>query len=225
VEHPVTEMVTGLDIVREQITIAFGDGLSIDQEDLKLRGWAIECRINAEDPFRGFLPSPGRVSDVDLPSGPGVRVDTALRKGQVVSTAYDPLLVKVITHGRDRVQTIGRMRRALDEMIIRGVRINVPLHKVILSDEAFLAGNLSTSFIQERRVEESLARIREREEGPRQELVAALAAAVAASDGAILWRMGIFETLKAMTPVWSLAGREALHRWRLTYGHEVHRRP
>jgi pyruvate carboxylase subunit A len=225
VEHPVTEMVTGLDIVREQIRIAAGEGLSMDQEDLQLRGWAMECRINAEDPFRGFLPSPGVVTEVELPGGPGVRVDTALRKGLPVSTAYDPLLAKVIAHGEDRGQAVRRMRRALEEMVIQGVQVNIPLHRVILNDKAFLEGRLSTSFLADRRVEEALARMWDREMEPRRRLVAALAAAVAASGGALPWRMAPFVTQREATPAWSLAGREALHRWRLTYGHEVHRRP
>ncbi|MFQ5837750.1 MAG: acetyl/propionyl/methylcrotonyl-CoA carboxylase subunit alpha [Thermoplasmata archaeon] len=223
VEHPVTEMVTGLDIVREQIAIAAEEGLSLDQEDLDIRGWALECRINAEDPFRGFLPSPGRVTDMSLPGGPGVRVDTALREGQLISAAYDPLVAKVITHGGDRTQATHRMRRALDEIMIKGIRVNVPLHQAIIRNQAFLRGDLSTSFLSDMKIDEALATMREKGEERQRELVVALAAAVAVSEGALPWRTETFVTQRRMPGAWSLAGREALQRLRLTYGHEVRR--
>ncbi|MEE9236727.1 MAG: biotin carboxylase N-terminal domain-containing protein [Thermoplasmata archaeon] len=221
VEHPVTEMVTGLDIVQEQITIAAETRLSLEQEDLELRGWALECRINAEDPLRGFLPSPGRVKEASFPGGPGVRVDTALRDGQLVSAAYDPLVAKIVTYGRDRRQTIRRMRRALNEVVIRGVQVNVPLHQVIMRDQAFGQGDISTSFLSDRKIGRALSKMQRGREQRQRELVAALAAAVAASNGALGWRTRSFTTERKMPGAWSLAGREALQKLRLTYGHDV----
>ncbi len=223
VEHGVTEMVTGLDIVGEQIAIAAGEGISLGREDLGLNGWSLECRINAEDPLRGFLPSPGRVREVCLPGGPGVRVDTALRDGQPISAAYDPLVAKIMTHGRDREQAIIRMRRALGEVTIRGVQVNVPLHEAIMRDEAFMSGDLSTSFLSDRDVYKELARMRRREEQRKRELAAALAVAVTASEGALRWRTETFATEREMLGAWSLAGREGLQKLRLTYGHEIQR--
>ncbi len=225
VEHGVTELVTGLDLVHEQISIAAGEGLSIGQQDVDLQGWSLECRINAEDPLRDFLPSPGRVEEVYLPGGPGVRVDTALRDGQSISTAYDPLVAKIMTHGRDREQAIVRMRRALDEISIKGVQVNVPLHRIIMSDEAFLRGEMSTSFLTDRNIGKELAKIRTREMGRKRELVAALAAAAAASQGALQWRTERFTASSEKPSSWAQAGREALHKRRLTYGHEVQRGP
>lgn len=225
VEHGVTEMVTGIDIVNEQISVAAGEALSFGQEDVDLQGWSLECRINAEDPLRDFLPSPGRVKEAFFPGGPGVRVDTALRDGQLVSTAYDPLVAKIMTQGGNRERAILRMRRALGEVSIKGISVNVPLHQVILGDKAFLRGNLSTSFLSDRNIGKELARLRRREEGRHQELVAALAAAVAASHGALRWRTEKFAPSREQPSAWSLAGREALHKLRLAYGHEVQRGP
>lgn len=224
VEHPVTEMVTGVDIVKAQIAIAAGASLPLRHKDVRIDGWALECRINAEDPFGGFLPSPGTVANVALPGGPGVRVDTALRKGLVVSTAYDPLVAKVITHGSDRMEAVARMRRALEELRVEGVRVNVPFHKSVLQDSAFLAGELSTSFIVDRKVVERLERMRRIEEDSNRELVAAVAAAAVASGGVLPWRKTAFTTQQAPTDAWALRGREELHRARLTNGNEVHRR-
>lgn len=225
VEHGVTELVTGHDIVHEQISIAAGEALSFGQDDVVFQGWSLECRINAEDPLRGFLPSPGRVTETFFPGGPGVRVDTALRDGQVVSTAYDPLVAKIMTHGRNRQQAILRMRRALDEVSIKGIRVNVPLHQAIMRDKAFQRGTLSTSFLTDRNIVRELAKVRRREEGYNRELAAALAAALAASHGALRWRTEKFASSQEAPSAWSLAGREALHKRRLAYGHEVQRGP
>ncbi len=225
VEHGVTELVTGFDIVQEQIAIAAGEGLSIEQDEVTLQGWSLECRINAEDPLQDFLPSPGRVEEVYLPGGPGIRVDTALRDGQHISAAYDPLVAKIMTHGRDRAQAIVRMRRALDEMAIKGVQVNIPLHRIIMQDEAFLRGEMSTSFLKDRNIGKELAKVRRQEIGRRRELVAALAAAAAASHGALRWRTERFRTKSEKPRAWAQAGREALQKRRLTYGHEVQRGP
>lgn len=225
VEHGITELITGLDIVREQINIAYGRELSLDQGDVEFKGWAIECRINAEDPLRGFLPSPGRVQELILPGGPGVRVDTALREGQAVSAAYDPLVAKLMTHGTDREQAISRMSRALGELSIKGIQVNKALHELVMEDAEFRKGNTTTTFLADRRTGEKLGRMAQGWERQQSELVAALAAAAAASNGALRWRTEAFPTVREMPGAWSLAGREALQKLRLTYGHEIQRGP
>ncbi len=147
VEHPVTEMVTGLDLVKEQIRIASGEPLRIRQEDLRLRGWAMECRIYAEDPENGFLPCPGPIVAVRLPEGPGVRVDSAVYGSGEVSIHYDPMIAKVIAWGEDRPAAAAVMNRALQEFQIVGIRTNRHFLLQIVSHPEFLAGNLSTDFI------------------------------------------------------------------------------
>jgi acetyl-CoA carboxylase biotin carboxylase subunit len=150
VEHAVTEMVTGIDIVKEQIRIAAGEPLSFDQSQVELRGWAIECRINAEDPDQQFRPSPGTVTAWELPAGPGVRVDSGAGPGTQVQPFYDSLLAKLVTWGRDRDEAIARMRRALDEFVIEGVKTTRELHRRLMDDPDFQAGRLSTNFLAER---------------------------------------------------------------------------
>jgi acetyl-CoA carboxylase biotin carboxylase subunit len=149
VEHPVTEVVTGIDIVREQFRIAAGEPLAIGQQDVRLRGWAIECRIYAEDPERNFLPSPGVIRNLVEPQGPGVRVDSGVYCGWEVPIHYDPLIAKLVTHGSDRSQAIARMKRALGEYEIQGIRTNLGFFAGVLSDPEFEAGRLSTGFIEE----------------------------------------------------------------------------
>jgi len=148
VEHPVTEWVTGVDLVREQILVAAGEPLSLRQEDVVLRGHAIECRINAEDPERNFMPSPGTVEFYHAPGGIGVRVDSALYSGYTVPPYYDSLLAKLIVHGDDREQAIRRALAALDEFRIEGIATNIALHKELLAHPSFVAGELSTDFIE-----------------------------------------------------------------------------
>ena len=147
VEHPVTEMVTGIDIVKEQIRIAAGERVSFKQSEVSLTGHAIECRINAEDP-ETFAPSPGVIHGFSVPGGPGVRVDTFVHAECTVPPYYDSLLAKIITHGRDRQEAIARMRRTLEMTVIEGIKTTVPLHLKILSDPDFLAGRLGTSFME-----------------------------------------------------------------------------
>ncbi|MBI5166418.1 MAG: acetyl-CoA carboxylase biotin carboxylase subunit [candidate division NC10 bacterium] len=147
VEHPVTEMVTGLDLVKEQIRIAAGEGLRFNQGEVALRGHSVECRINAED-SRDFLPSPGRITDLRLPGGPGVRVDTHAYPGYVVPPFYDSLLAKLIVHGADREEALARMRRALDEFVVEGIKTTLSFHRSLLQDSAFLKGKFSTSFLE-----------------------------------------------------------------------------
>jgi pyruvate carboxylase subunit A len=148
VEHPVTEMVTGLDIVKEQIRVASGLPLSLSQDEVTLNGWAIECRINAEDPTREFVPTPGRITGYLPPGGTGVRVDGGVYAGYTVPPFYDPLLAKVICWGRDRSEAISRMKRALREYAILGVRSNIPFHLAVMENERFVRGELGTHFIE-----------------------------------------------------------------------------
>jgi acetyl-CoA/propionyl-CoA carboxylase biotin carboxyl carrier protein len=140
VEHTVTEMVTGVDLVREQVLIAAGEPLSLRQEDVGLNGHAIECRINAEDPSNGFLPAPGRITSYREPSGPGVRVDSGVEAGAEISPLYDPMVAKLIVHGRDREQARRRMLRALDEFEVRGVETLLGFHRALLSHPCFVDG-------------------------------------------------------------------------------------
>ncbi|HEY0543879.1 MAG TPA: acetyl-CoA carboxylase biotin carboxylase subunit [Pyrinomonadaceae bacterium] len=148
VEHPVTEMVTLADIVRNQIRIAEGEALGYTQDDLMIVGHSIECRINAEDP-ETFTPSPGRITAFNLPCGPGVRVDTAAYAGYVVPPYYDSMIAKLITHARTRELAIGRMKRALEAMVVEGIKTTIPLHLKIMDDPRFRAGDFSTKFMEE----------------------------------------------------------------------------
>jgi len=147
VEHPVTEMVTGIDLVKAQIRIAAGEPLSPTQQDIALRGHSIECRINAEDP-ETFVPSPGKISNLRLPGGPGVRVDTHLYAGCTIPPFYDSLMAKLIVLGQTRDEAIARMLRALGELEIQGVKSTISLHKRILTHPEFLAGHVSTRFLE-----------------------------------------------------------------------------
>jgi acetyl-CoA carboxylase biotin carboxylase subunit len=148
VEHPVTEMVTGLDLVKEQIRIAVGEPISVRQDDIRLRGHAIECRIYAEDPFNNFMPSPGRIHTLRSPSGPGIRVDSGIYEGCEVPIHYDPIISKLIAWGHDRDEAIRRMRRALGEYVILGVKTSIPFHRRILDDPQVLAGEIHTQFLE-----------------------------------------------------------------------------
>ena len=150
VEHPVTEAVTGIDIVKEQIRIAAGEKLRFSQKDIEIRGHAIECRITAEDPDKGFTPSSGRIERLVLPGGFGVRVDTFIYSGYVVPPYYDSLLGKLIVWGSDRAEAISRMNRSLSEFTIEGLKTNIPFHIEIMSNPFYCRGELSTSFIRRR---------------------------------------------------------------------------
>jgi len=150
VEHPVTEMVTGLDIVAEQFAIAAGEGLRITQQQVARDGWAIECRVNAEDPAQDFRPSPGTVTRADWPQGEGIRVDTHIITGSRVPPFYDSLLGKIIAHGATRAQTLARLDAALTQTRIEGVRTNVAFQRSLLADAAFVAGGVDTGFLTRR---------------------------------------------------------------------------
>jgi acetyl-CoA carboxylase biotin carboxylase subunit len=147
VEHPVTEAVSGVDLVAEQIAIAEGTGLRLAQSDIVLNGCAMECRINAEDPARDFLPSPGVVSAVNWPSGPGVRVDTHIDAGSHVPPFYDSLLAKIIAHAPDRAQTLAKLQRAIAATRVEGVATNLGFQAVALADPTFQAGGVDTGFV------------------------------------------------------------------------------
>jgi acetyl-CoA carboxylase biotin carboxylase subunit len=148
VEHPVTEMVTGVNIVREQLRIASGLSINFSSEDVSTRGHAIECRINAEDPQRNFMPCPGKIENLHLPSGFGVRVDTVIHPQFNVSPRYDSMVAKIIVHGRTRNEAICRMRRALEETIITGINTNIPLHYMLMYHPEYLANRLDTGFLE-----------------------------------------------------------------------------
>ncbi len=150
VEHPVTELVTGVDIVKAQLRIARGRKLPLTQDDVRVNGWAIECRINAEDPYNNFLPSTGVVDDITLPTGPGVRVDMGIYEGFEITPHYDPLISKVICWGETRAEALLRMRRALEEYRIMGIKTNIPLHQRILDSHRFMAGQIDTTFVENR---------------------------------------------------------------------------
>ncbi|MBX6363986.1 MAG: acetyl-CoA carboxylase biotin carboxylase subunit, partial [Gemmatimonadetes bacterium] len=151
VEHPVTEMVTGVDLVKEQIRIAAGEPLSLPQKDsFELRGHAIECRINAEDPARNFAPSPGTITSFHPPGGPGVRLDTHAYAGYRVPPNYDSLVGKVIVHGNTREEALARMRLALDSFVVEGIHTTIPFLRELLDDPDFVAGNVDTKFVERR---------------------------------------------------------------------------
>ncbi|MGH2523839.1 MAG: acetyl-CoA carboxylase biotin carboxylase subunit, partial [Anaerolineales bacterium] len=150
VEHPVTELVTGVDIVKEQLRIARARKLRYEQSDVVMNGWAIECRVNAEDPYNNFLPSTGQITHSLLPTGPGVRVDTGIYPGFEISPYYDSLISKVICWGETRGEAILRMRRALEEYRILGVKTNIPFHQGIMDSHRFMAGQFDTRFVEER---------------------------------------------------------------------------
>ncbi|MDD1776058.1 MAG: hypothetical protein LUP94_01735, partial [Candidatus Methanomethylicus sp.] len=156
VEHPVTELVTGIDIVKEQYLIASGENLSYRQEDIKVNGHAIECRINAEDPLNNFVPSIGLITNYIEPGGPGIRVDGGVYAGYTIPPFYDSLAVKLLTWGRNRPEAIARMKRALDEFVIEGIQTVIPFHKIMMNDEEFINGHLTTEFIQDRNILEQV---------------------------------------------------------------------
>src|SRR3989475_168434 len=149
VEHPVTEMITGVDIVQEQIRVAAGEKLSVRQKHVEIRGHAVECRINAEDPFK-FTPSPGRITSYHPPGGPGIRVDTHIYQGYAVPSNYDSLIGKVIAYGANRDQAIRRMRIALSEMVIEGIQTNIPLHQELLLDNQVIRGGVNIHYLEQK---------------------------------------------------------------------------
>ncbi len=207
VEHPVTEMVTGVDIVAEQLRVARGRQLSYTQDEIRFTGHAIECRINAEDPFNGFIPSTGRITHLLLPTGPGVRVDTGVYPGIEITPFYDPMIAKLIVWGETRAQAILRMRRALEEYRIVGVRTNIPFHQTLMDSHRFMGGQFDTRFVEERFSMEDAAET----DGSNAEIAAILATLVAHQESersAHIVRRGERDTSN-----WKWVGRwERMHR-------------
>lgn len=153
VEHPVTELTTKIDLIKEQIMVAAGYPLSFSQEDVKIDGWAIECRINAENPAKNFMPSPGKIEMYLPPGGFGVRIDSAAYPGYQISPFYDSMIAKVIVWGKDRTEAIERMKRALGEFVIEGVHTTIPFHLKLLEEQDFISGNINTSFLETHHIE------------------------------------------------------------------------
>ncbi len=178
VEHPITEVVTGVDLAKEQLRIASGERLSYRQEDIQQKGWAIECRLNAEDPLNNFTPAPGKLRRYRSSGGPGVRVDSGVHTGYTITPFYDSLISKLTVWGRDRDEAIARMKRALYEYIIVGVTTNIPFHKAVMNNEYFRRGELSTHFIEDRNIIKEVEKIIEAE----KEKGATLASALGAED-------------------------------------------
>jgi len=207
VEHPVTELVTGMDIVKEQLRIADGRRLRHSQSSITIKGWAIECRISAEDPYNDFMPSVGRVMAVYEPSGPGVRVESGVYAGFDVSLYYDPLIAKLAVWGETRGEAILRMRRALREYRILGIKTTIPLHLRIMDMPRFIAGRIDTKFI-----EDGLFVPEEPEELERHRRVAAVAAALLAHEKRRAAMARALLRAKEESASWRMAGRRAALR-------------
>jgi len=148
VEHPVTEMVTGIDLIKEQIRVSSGEKLGYDQNDINIRGHAIECRINAEDPDNNFMPSPGKIERFHVPGGRGIRVDSHIYADYTITPYYDSMIAKIITHGQTRSEAIYIMQRALDEFVIRPLKTTLPFHLKVMTDDAFIRGKIDTSYVE-----------------------------------------------------------------------------
>ena len=203
VEHPVTELVTGIDLVREQMRVAAGEPLSFTQDEVRMNGHAIECRIYAEDPENAFLPSPGKVTRLRVPHGPGVRDDGGIYEGAEVSIYYDPMISKFAVHGRDRIEAIERMRRALSEYEVGGIKTTLPFFREVMTDPEFVRGELDTGFI---------SRFNERRSPPRVDRTSADLAIIAASmASAYPSTNGTVTTEPPQPSRWVMAGRAALH--------------
>jgi acetyl-CoA carboxylase, biotin carboxylase subunit len=207
VEHPITEMVTGIDIVKEQIRVARGRTLSYKQEDIRFNGHAIECRINAEDPYNNFLPSTGRITHSLIPTGPGVRVDTGVYPGFEITPFYDPMIAKLIVWGETRAQAILRMRRALEEYRVVGVRTNIPFHQTLMDSHRFMGGQYDTRFVEER-----FSMQEANENGEKNNEIAAILATLVAHREAEL-SATIVNRNERDTSNWKWVGRwERMHR-------------
>ncbi len=202
VEHPVTEFVTGVDIVKEQLTIASGRRMRYRPEDIRPKGWSIECRLTAEDPFNNFMPNSGVVTYLKEPTGPGVRVESSLYRGYEVSLFYDPMVAKLIVWGENRAEAILRMRRALNEYRISGIKTSIPFHQEIMDSTEFIWGTFDTGFLDRRRL------VARNKPDPEQARIAAVAAALVAHDaGRRAVNIGGREESSAAS-LWKQAGRE-----------------
>jgi pyruvate carboxylase subunit A len=187
VEHTITEFITGVDIVKQQLAIAAGETLPFEQKDLTIRGHAIECRINAEDPLNNFSADPGKIVRYRSPGGPGIRIDSGIHMGYTISPVYDSMISKLCAWDRTRPDAIRRMRRAISEYIILGVKTTLPLHYAIMNNQQYMEGNTHTHFLQEEHILSTLDRYKRDEETRMQTLagsfdqgkkVAAITAAV-----------------------------------------------
>jgi acetyl-CoA carboxylase biotin carboxylase subunit len=210
VEHPVTELVTGIDLVREQITVASGAPLSFSQDEIRWHGHAIECRVYAEDPENSFFPSPGRISHLRVPSGPGIRDDSSVEANSEVSIHYDPLVSKLSAWGRTREEAIDRMRRALDEYEVGGIKTTLPFFRQIIRDEEFISGRLDTGFISRFNTRSTTE---EGERDPESRVQDDLALIAAAIHYAKLQRRSVGNVADAgdIPSRWKMSGRAALH--------------
>jgi pyruvate carboxylase subunit A len=192
VEHPITEMVTSVDLAKEQIRIAAGEPLAYSQDEIEIRGWAIECRVNAEDPLNDFAPSPGRIKRYRSPGGPGIRVDSGVYAGFLIPPYYDSMISKVVAMGRDRNEAIARMERALYEYIVTGVKTNINFHLAVLRHERFRRGDINTNFLKEEAIMEEVKKVTEAEREKGLSLASALGAdtrkvaAISAAVGAYM---------------------------------------
>jgi acetyl-CoA carboxylase biotin carboxylase subunit len=218
VEHPVTELVTGVDLVREQITVAAGRPLSFTQGDVSWTGHAVECRVYAEDPEQNFMPSPGRVTHLRVPSGPNVRDDGGVYAGAEVSIHYDPMISKLATWGRTRAEAVERMRRALSEYEVGGIKTTIPFFREVMHDEEFLSGQLDTGFVSrfmERR--RAGAGVKDDEEEARRRDLARIAAALAYAEGTgtAAPAASSQQPARPAPSRWKAAGRAALHTSRV----------
>jgi acetyl/propionyl-CoA carboxylase alpha subunit len=215
VEHPITELVTGMDLVKDQLRIAAGEELEYSQEDVQFRGWAVECRINAEDPYNNFMPSPGTVTRCELPGSVGVRVDSGIVSGSEIPTFYDPLFAKAVVWADNRERAVERMKRALKETIIYGVETNIPFHMKVLEDVSFRKGDIDTTFIDRKGF---VGILHEEGKGHRSRMTrkaAALSAALAISKEGMEGRLKGSEKVRVppRSSKWKMAGRsEQLNR-------------
>ncbi|HEY0101018.1 MAG TPA: hypothetical protein VGB76_18985, partial [Pyrinomonadaceae bacterium] len=219
VEHPVTELVTGIDLVREQIMVAAGQRLSFTQAQVEWRGHAIECRVYAEDPDNNFLPSPGRITHLRVPAGPNVRDDGGVYEGAEVSIYYDPMISKLAVWGRTRPEAIERMRRALAEYTVGGIKTTLPFFREIVRDAEFIAGQLDTGFIERFNGRRAAAlTAAQSEEVPGKEIarrdMAVIAAALAYESGAKTASQQQSAAGDTQSSRWKIAGRNALHQSR-----------
>jgi acetyl/propionyl-CoA carboxylase alpha subunit len=207
VEHAITERTTGVDLVKAQIRIAAGEELWLKQDDVAIRGTAIECRIYAEDPYNNFMPSPGQITVFRVPGGPGVRVDSGVYGGFTVPLEYDPMVAKLIAHGDTRHEAIERMTRALREFTIKGIRTSIPFHLRVMKHPKYVAGDISTTFIEKEFLAKGLKEERTHDD------IALLAAGVAAfrRDKARARDLASMTDKREDSP-WRLAGRQAGRR-------------
>jgi acetyl-CoA carboxylase biotin carboxylase subunit len=209
VEHPVTEMITAKDLVKDQIKIAAGEELDYSQKDIQFKGWAMECRINAEDPYNNFLPSPGTITRYEPPGSIGTRIDSGLVVGSEIPTFYDSLFAKVIVWGDTRETVVERMKRALWEMRVEGIETNISFHLKVLEDKSFKKGDIDTTFIKRKGIIDKLRREGEEHNIEMARKVAAVSAALAISEEGKNNYLKVIQKVDEYQSVnkWKMAGR------------------